>query len=166
MTQTARGAPIVRVELDAERITLAWPPEALRGAVSLPLGAARIAQRFLRHVPPAPAELEMAIEAIENSIEEVDLRLAAGSVFVLAGAWPPGLSVAAPGMDRDAVENIFQRLAALALGRPASSETLPLDAVFCAAALVLRELMHHLGVDRAMADPDGAAAAAQRAGQT
>ena len=46
------------------------------------------------------------------------------------------------------LEQLFQRLAAIALGRPAASEGLPADPHFFAAALLLRELMHHLGVER------------------
>jgi hypothetical protein len=45
----------------------------------------------------------------------------------------------------EAVERLFDLLAALSLGRPASSAGIPADGVFAARLLILRELMHHLG---------------------
>jgi hypothetical protein len=42
------------------------------------------------------------------------------------------------------VERVFNRLAAVAQGRPAAHEGLPEDPAFAARLLVLRELMHHM----------------------
>lgn len=44
----------------------------------------------------------------------------------------------------DRVERLFDLLAALSMGRPASSAGIPTDAGFAATLLILREFMHHL----------------------
>jgi len=43
------------------------------------------------------------------------------------------------------MEALFQRLASAALGHPGAAAGLPDDLEFVAAALLLRECMHHLG---------------------
>jgi hypothetical protein len=45
---------------------------------------------------------------------------------------------------RSDMEQIFERLATIISGRPASSDTLPTDNAFAATLLILRELMFHL----------------------
>ena len=42
---------------------------------------------------------------------------------------------------------MFAQLAAVSLGRPAASASVPTDAAFFAYMLILREFMHHLGFD-------------------
>lgn len=44
----------------------------------------------------------------------------------------------------EAVEGLFDLLAALSLGRPASSAGIPAEPAFAATLLILREFMHHL----------------------
>lgn len=53
---------------------------------------------------------------------------------------------AAPGISREAVEQVFARLPALAIGRTGIVEGLPDDPAFDAAVLIVRELMHHLDI--------------------
>ncbi len=59
------------------------------------------------------------------------------------------LSGVAPGawmeLPRVAMEQTFERLAAVAEGRPVALEGLPETPEFAAALLILREFMHHLG---------------------
>lgn len=43
------------------------------------------------------------------------------------------------------MEQTFERLAAVAEGRPVGQEGLPESTEFAAALLILREFMHHLG---------------------
>jgi len=47
-------------------------------------------------------------------------------------------------LTRELVEQTFNRLAAIVQGRPASLDSLPTNAEFCATLLILREFMHHL----------------------
>jgi hypothetical protein len=44
----------------------------------------------------------------------------------------------------ESVERLFDLLAALSFGRPASSAGIPSDPTFAATLLILREFMHHL----------------------
>ena len=44
----------------------------------------------------------------------------------------------------DAMEQVFQRLTARSLGRPASQDDMPTDTAFAATLLILREFMQHL----------------------
>lgn len=117
---------------------------------ALPLGAAMLCERWLRHAPPLPQELEAAIEAVEDV------------VMPLHGRWPPAETlrlesddaalerILTPGAEitRDALEGLFDRAAAIVLGRPASSDPLFADPRVVAQVLVLREVMHHLGFTR------------------
>lgn len=119
---------------------------------SLPFSITTLTERYLRHTPPTPLELELAIEEIEPAIMALGLQLPAGTELVLGGPEAHRLDLPAGGQHRDEVEHLFQRLAAISLGRPAKSERLPDDPQFFAAALLLRELMHHLGVERAVTD--------------
>ncbi len=121
--------------------------------VVLNLGWQQVAQRHLHHAPPTPGELEEAINAIEDEVMRVHRQVpvgaqllsrdpAVGALAVLAGA----VEAAEMTVSVAAVERLFERLAAVALGRPAAQEGLPVDAAFFARALILRELLHHLQV--------------------
>ena len=77
-------------------------------------------------------------------------------VICMAWRWPSTAVQAIAGaagivglpamLGRDAVEHVFARLSAVALGRPAASEGLPESTDFIAALLLVRELMHHLDI--------------------
>ena len=62
-------------------------------------------------------------------------------IALMAGV-APGACMLLP-LDR--MEQTFERLAAVAEGRPVLLEGLPDSTVFAAALLILREFMHHLG---------------------
>lgn len=119
------------------------------GAWRLALGTRKTAREFFRAALPSALEMETAIAAVEDEV----LRLAdlpAGSRLVtgdtamrriaaLAGV-PRGERMV---LSLDAMEALFQRLAAVIEGRPAAHENLPASAGFAAALLILREFMHH-----------------------
>ena len=48
-------------------------------------------------------------------------------------------------LSREAMESLFNRLAALSMGRPTAKDDLRVDASFSAMILILREIMFHLG---------------------
>ena len=138
-------------------ITFSGSEVAVRTAGSsrlqhLPFGIVTLAENYLRHTPPTALELERAIEEIEPAIMALELHLSPGTTMALDGVEADRLELPATGLDRDEVERLFQRLAAISLGRPASIEGLPVDPRYFAAALVLRELMHHLDVGRVVKD--------------
>lgn len=117
----------------------------------LELGAEPLLAQFFRHQPPTPGEMENAIMQVEDQLAHA--RQLAGEAGVLYGRGPLLLDVArAAGLNgdlplhltRDAVEQTFERLAMVSLGRPAGSDGLPQSAEFAAVLLILREVLHHL----------------------
>lgn len=116
------------------------------------LGLATLARRFFASDRPgeaAIAEVEDAIMPLRPALPP-DAWLVSNDTAVAAVAEQAGLSwQAGPAtLDRDTVEALFHRWAALALGRPASQDALPIGGPgagrFAATRLVLREWLHHL----------------------
>lgn len=142
--------------------------------LSLPMGSAKTAQDFFAAARavhagaavgmgmdayPTPLALENAIAVVEDEVYIAHSRVRAllppgtptlqpwsclspelQQIATLAGVAPR----APQRLDRDALEALFNRLAAVAEGRPAAHAGLPDSATWAAALLVLRELMHHL----------------------
>jgi hypothetical protein len=112
----------------------------------LGLGWQSLAREHLKHDPPSPLELENAIAAIEDGVAAAGISVHGESsaesadpylreIAALAGL--PAKGDAA--LSREAVEQMFQRLASRAPGLPAGPR-------FAATLLILRELMHHLRI--------------------
>lgn len=115
-----------------------------------PTGIATLAAG-LRHDPPTALEIEQAIEQVEDAIMPLRARLPAGlrlaSAEPLLRALAQHAGLADPAwLPIDAVERLFDRLAARAQGRPAGQDALPTDARHAAALILLRELLHHWGL--------------------
>jgi phospholipase/carboxylesterase len=105
-------------------------------------------------MPPASraAAMEAAIAAIEDELARVPASvhgtaIASADPWLHAIAHAAGLDRHATALHREAVEQVFARLSAVAMGRPAMAEGLPEDPRFAAALLVVRELMHHLQIE-------------------
>jgi hypothetical protein len=82
--------------------------------VTLAVGARGLAEAVLRHDPPTAVELERAIDLIENAL--TGLRVVGVDRADLSTADPllqalPGLGTPGSGLERSAVEALFQRLA-------------------------------------------------------
>lgn len=100
---------------------------------------------------PTAMELEAAIMAVEDALAPARSRIAPTSTLITHDATIRGIANAAGvsgegelRLSRDAVEQMFHRLAATAMGRPASADRLPPGAQFAATLLILREFMHHM----------------------
>jgi exopolyphosphatase/pppGpp-phosphohydrolase len=120
-------------------------------SVTLPIGPVGLARDALRHDPPTPAELERAIDLVEDAL--TSSRLAHGARGELVTTDPvllamPGLNGQGASLTRDGVEALFQRLASSALGMPASTAESLHGREVAGAIIILRECMHHLGFDR------------------
>lgn len=119
--------------------------------VTLPVGLRDLAEDVLRHDPPTPAELERAIDVVEDAL--TGSRLAQGvrgELIIADSAWLvlPGLDGEGTSLSRDEVEFLFQGVAARALGMPASEARSAHGRELAAAVVIVRECMHHLGFDR------------------
>lgn len=117
----------------------------------LAIGSRKTAADFFKHLPPTPGELENAIMVVEDEVSRLRTMTANASALFTAGPDVRQIALAAGVTDQhemilalDAVEQTFDRLAALTLGRPASSAGIPATATFAATLLILREFMHHL----------------------
>ncbi len=119
----------------------------------LPLSAPALATT-LRGTPPSPLAIEQAIEQIEDAIMPARALTTGATQLVLADAALHALVASASDayadeitLGRDAVERLFERLAARSQGRPAAQDALPTDPASCAALLLAREALHHWGLE-------------------
>lgn len=125
--------------------------EVVEARLTLSLGARQLAKGIFRHEPPKPAELESAIDAVEDQLKTAVDVAAAGSSLVLLGPVARQLAqvrLADGGsatIGLETIESLFQRLASESLGNPAARRGLPAGNAFVAAVLIVREFMHHLG---------------------
>jgi exopolyphosphatase/pppGpp-phosphohydrolase len=117
----------------------------------LAIGSRRTAADFFKHAPPTPGELEAAIMAVEDEVARArsvatgkshlfTTDTAIREIAQLAGVAAGSELI----LSLEAVERLFDLLAALSLGRPASSAGIPANTAFAATLLILREFMHHL----------------------
>ncbi len=132
-------------------------PDTQAEVHTLPLGQAALFAT-LRHDPPTPLELEVAIEQIEEALMPALDRVtgAARLVFVNAALYAMARAESATGilpvpsavdltLDIDTIERLLNRLADRSAGRPQTQDSLPTDAASSAALLVAREALHHWG---------------------
>jgi exopolyphosphatase/pppGpp-phosphohydrolase len=151
-SDVADGAPVTLLQIGAELTGIATGKNKEPAAVLiLPIGARKTAADCFRHEPPTPRELEDAIAAIEDAIAPVRNMIAGDSALMTVDAAIREIALVAglPGatvsnLSRDAVEQAFDRLTRVTLGRPAAREGIPAGSAFAATLLILREFMHHL----------------------
>jgi len=116
------------------------------------IGTVKTAQDFFKHVPPTPGEVEYAIMEVEDEVMPLHKLLVPNSSLytfdsaVMEAAVMGVVAETAEGiiLARSEMEYVFNRLAAIISGRPASQDVLPADNSFAASLLILREVMHHL----------------------
>ncbi|MDO8252268.1 MAG: alpha/beta hydrolase-fold protein [Rhodoferax sp.] len=144
--------PITLLHIGADLTTIATANGAERGApLTLALGSQKTAADFFKHSPPTPLEMENAIMAVEDEVSRARTWLADGSALHSTDPAVREIALMAGVPDQpeltlsiDAVEQTFERLAAVTLGRPASNDGIPANTAFAATLLILREFMHHL----------------------
>ena len=151
--QAGPGQAIAVLHIGADHTAVASGQSDTEAATMvLKLGERSTARAFFRRSPPSPLEMENAIASVEDELERVQAMLPPGAtlwstdpvvrdIALLAGV-APGAWMELP---RVAMEQTFERLAAVAEGRPVALEGLPETPEFAAALLILREFMHHLG---------------------
>ncbi|CNG12265.1 Uncharacterised protein [Yersinia enterocolitica] len=117
----------------------------------LTVGSNNVALRYFKHHPPTPDEMETAIMVVEDEVIRISpavnktSQLITTDGYIAEIAHLVGLPTQAEMvMSLASVERMFDRLAAVMMGRPAASEGIPADNGFAARLLILREFMHHL----------------------
>jgi len=134
-----------RLQLEPHRIKLSAPEAA---GVIVATGVDDLANSIFRHDPPTPAELEQAIDIVEDALMATRLAHTERGELVTSDALirdMPGLHDDGSRLRRDEVEALFQRMALVSLGNPSAQGDLPVGNRARAALLLLRECMHHLG---------------------
>ena len=123
----------------------------VQATLTMAIGSQRTAREFFKHAPPSPLELENAIATVEDEVTRARTLVQAGPRLTTTDAAIRAIAVlsgvaegAQMELSIEAMERTFDRLTAMALGRPASHEGLPPDRPFAATLLILREFMHHL----------------------
>ena len=140
--------PTTRLQLDPQRTTLTIEPTA---GVVVEIGYRSVRERFFKHNPPAPGELESAIDAIEDALMVSPAQRADGGTLVSGYEVRrrlPGLLPDSTATTLEDIEARFQRLASASLGHPGALATMPIGPEATAALVILRECMHHLGYAR------------------
>ena len=137
---------------DRQTLVAARGDDASEVQVVLSIGAHHLADDIFRHDPPTPAELEAAIDVVEDQVMTAVDIVTAGSSLVVLGSFAAQIAQACgadgPGsatVDLETIEGLFQRLASESLGNPAARRGLPAGNAFVAGVLILREFMHHHG---------------------
>lgn len=124
-----------------------WPPAGPPALLRFAVGVQQLVEQAVRRLPPRPADLEHAIDLTEEAIGSPPLQPPAGALLQPAGLFAAVLPHLG-GLERSAVEDLFQRLASWSLGHPTAARGLPEDRQFVSAVLLLRELTHHLSFER------------------
>lgn len=147
-------APIALVRIGDDESELDFADEnGFEVHARLRVGARRLVDSCLRHSPPEPVEVERAIDVIEDALMEAP-RFPRGATLVIDDARVRRLlSSVAPRdeesvirMGTDDVESAFMRMAAVSLGSPADANGPGATPPEAALLLILREVMHHLGL--------------------
>ena len=121
--------------------------------VSIAVGAAGLARTHFKRWPPTPLEMEHAIATVEDALAAVagarpawdGVETRDAGIAALAAA--AGIAAPPPfALDRDAVEQVFNRLVDIAEGAPAEAVA-PGPLERAARLVILRELMHHWSID-------------------
>lgn len=146
----ASDTAIAALHIDEERTTVAWRGRAGHvETIRFEAGSSKTAREHFLHHPPSALELETAIAAVEEAIMHVQAVLPAHATLYTVDRALAELAAATgattPTLPLENVEQLFNRLAAISLGKPMSQETVPLSPEFYATMLILREFMHHAG---------------------
>ncbi|MGJ4748504.1 hypothetical protein ACQV5M_19240, partial [Leptospira sp. SA-E8] len=147
------GLSAMALHLGAEEVQLVQTTNGAEGsqAQRVAPGVEAVVREHLTRPGSMAFKIESAIAAIEDELAKVPAAVRGAETgsddpLVLDIARVAGLDAAASRLSREAVEQVFQRLSAVALGSPAASSGLPDDLRFAAGVVTLRELMHHLDI--------------------
>jgi hypothetical protein len=149
MTTSGPGAILVRLELGS---TLAHVHVDAQGA-SRHLPVALGTSGLFRGDPPSEAEIESAIERVEEVVMPLAKLLPAGATLRAGDAMTRRVAAMAAGSeDVDevsiaAIEALFEQIA-MAARRGFWAGDQRMDGPTAAAVLIVREFMHHLGFER------------------
>jgi exopolyphosphatase/pppGpp-phosphohydrolase len=146
------GMPITVLHIGEDQTAIAFGTDAEpEDVLVLSIGSNRTAVDFFKHTPPTPGEMETAIMVVEDEVTRAGKLLTGHPTLFTKDVSIRELALIAGVSDQpemilslEAVEQTFDLLASLVMGRPASSAGIPTNPTFAATLLILREFMHHL----------------------
>jgi exopolyphosphatase/pppGpp-phosphohydrolase len=147
---------VVVLHLGDYESMLAWGTKEMPSQYfSMPLGLSELAKLIMQNGHLSELAMERAIAEVEDIVMPFRAKLPTSAQLFTEDTEIVELAHWAGMSDHteqwqlttDAVEQLFNRLVALAQGRPASQDDLPTTGHFSATLLVLRERLHHLGFE-------------------
>lgn len=145
---------ITVLHIGAEQTLVASASSDSPAILAIAIGSSAGGAAHMLHTPPTAAEVEEAIQIVEDALFPVRAMLAQASTLLTND---PGIAeiadlaglAEAPRrvLSREAVERLFGRMAMLAEGQPLAHSGLPARPDFYVTLLILREFLHHQGFD-------------------
>jgi hypothetical protein len=149
-TRFATASPVM-LQISVTETVVQWQDESDSQVmqVRLPFGHANLLGTNTS--PPSAFEIETAIEIVEEHVMPLARKIErASSREILVQNSPVPASFASEldsTFNLDAVERGFSNIAAIAQGRPYSSMEPVKMRLLSASVLILREFMHHFGIE-------------------
>lgn len=120
--------------------------------ISLPMGYSVLSQQFFRREIPSAYDVEMAIATIEDHIQATpQLHHNIASEFDCADEGLKQIARLAGAGDvisQSQIEQVFNRVADIISGSPKRAEEYPDDHNILSYLLIVRELSHHLNIQK------------------
>lgn len=146
----ANSGKTILMMIDADESVFYFHKDA-EISISIPVGYQFISERFFKHTPPTPDDIEFAINYIEDEIERIvpkipqDVVLYNANSFIQHIAFLCGVETGAVMiLMRDQLEYLFGQYAEISMGRPARDLETEATPLFYAQLLIFREFMHHM----------------------
>lgn len=120
-------------------------------AISLPIGYLSLAQQFFHRDIPSPYEVEMAIATFEDHIQATPQLHHIAPEFACHDDYLQQImQIAGVGneISQTEIELVFNRIADVVSGSPKHEGEFPEDRNFISYLLMIRELSHHLNIER------------------
>lgn len=119
--------------------------------ISLAVGYLAIAQQFFQRDIPSPYEVEMAISTIEDHIQATPQLHHIAPVFDCHDDYLQQIMRIAgvsEVISQSEIEQVFNRIADVVSGSPKREGEFPEDKNFISYLLIIRELSHHLNIEK------------------
>lgn len=119
--------------------------------ISLPIGYLAISQQFFHRDIPSPYEVEMAIATVEDHLQATPQLHHIASEFVCNDDYLKlivQMAGASDVINQSEIELIFNRVADVVSGSPKGEGEFPDDKNFISYLLIIRELSHHLHIEK------------------
>lgn len=147
------GKRLTLLRIDSEMTSLATGADGNPTALfELNIGFQKTSRDFFLSEIPSPAEVENAINFIEDELMEASSLAASPSELITLDEDIRSIAAEAGAenatyLTRQDMEELFTRYALISMGRPEAFDTVKMNREYFARLLILREVMHHLGFE-------------------